>query len=169
MTLSVKDEKVQISLRPVNEDDLEFLFRVYASTRQEEMRLTGWEEREIETFLRMQFQLQHTQYMRGYQNPTFDIIVAGGEPAGRFYVDRNKEEYRLIDIALLPEFRGRGIGGALLDALVGEAEEAGGPVTLHVEKNNPVLGHYRQIGFRIEADRGAYYFMVREPTEKGRG
>lgn len=150
-----------ISLRPIADDDMEFLFRLYASTRVEEQALAGWPDEQWEEFLLMQFHLQHTQYMRSYVNPSFDIIQKNGIAVGRLYVDRREDECRLIDIALLPEFRHRGIGGSLLGALVLESEQRGVPLSLHVEKNNPALDYYQQIGFRIEADKGAYFFMVR--------
>ena len=157
-----------VTLRPITDDDLGFLFRLYASTRVEEKSLVNWPDAQWDEFLRMQFTLQHTQYMQNYQNATFDIILADDMPAGRLYVDRRADEYRLIDIALLPEFRGRGIAGSLVRALLLESESNGLPVSLHVEKNNPVLAYYQRLGFRVEEDKGVYYFMVRPPSGSGR-
>jgi len=154
----------RISLRSVTDDDREFLFCLYASTRAEEKELVGWPDELWDQFMRMQFDLQQSHYLRSYDNPSFDIIMADDTPIGRLYLDRRADEYRLIDLALLPEFRGLGIGGSLLMAVVQEAEAQGLPVSLHVEKNNPILDYYRRIGFRIEADRGAYLFMVRPPA-----
>lgn len=151
----------QISLRPIEEGDLEFLFRLYASTRSAEKALVNWPDEQWEQFIRMQFNLQHSQYMRNYKNPAFAIILENNVPAGRFYVDRGDNDYRLIDVALLPEFQRRGIAGKLLDSLLREAEADGMPVSLHVEKNNPILAYYRRLGFRIEEDKGVYFFMVR--------
>jgi ribosomal protein S18 acetylase RimI-like enzyme len=157
-----------ISLRRITDDDLEFLFRLYASTRSEEKELVGWGDEQWEQFMRMQFGLQHTQYMRNYENPSFDIILENGAPVGRLYVNRGPDEYRIIDIALLPESRRRGICGNLMKSLLRESEERGLPVSLHVEKNNPILDYYRRLGFRVEADREVYYFMVRTPLGSGR-
>lgn len=153
-----------ISLVPVSDDDQEFLFRLYASTRAEEKALVGWPDEQWTQFLRMQFRLQHTQYMRVYENPSFDVVMAEGVPAGRLYVDRRADELRLIDIALLPEFRRCGIAGHLIGALLHESETKAVPVSLHVERNNPVLGYYRKLGFRVVEDKGVYLFMVRQPA-----
>lgn len=153
-----------ISLRPITDDDLEFLFRLYAFTRTEEKALVNWPEEQWEKFLRMQFNLQHNQYMVNYRNPSFDIIMENEVPTGRFYVNRNADDYRLIDIALLPDFKRRGIASALLKALLMEADSVGIPVSLHVEKNNPVLDYYQRLGFRISEDKEVYYFMVRPPA-----
>ncbi|NVN97719.1 MAG: GNAT family N-acetyltransferase [Geobacteraceae bacterium] len=153
-----------IGLRPINDGDLEFLFRLYACTRTEEKALVNWPDEQWEQFLRMQFNFQHRQYMSGYHSPSFDIIMEANVPVGRLYIDRKADDYRLIDIALLPDFRRRGIAGALLKALLMEADSVSIPVSLHVEKNNPVLDYYQRLGFRISENKEVYYFMVRPPT-----
>lgn len=159
----MKERKYTELLRPITDDDLEFLFQLYASTRAAEKELVGWPDEQWNGFLRMQFHLQHTQYQQNYRNPSFDIIMEAGVPVGRCYVDRRADDYRLIDIAVLPEFQRRGIAGSLVSGLLQEADEHGVPVSLHVERNNPILGYYRKVGFRIEEDKGIYLFMVR-PT-----
>lgn len=151
-----------IRTRATEPSDREFLYGVYASTRQEELAATGWGAAEIETFLRMQFNLQHAQY-QNYPTASFDVILVDDVPAGRFYVDRGKEEIRLVDIALLPEFRGRGIGSRLIGDLVREADTKGLVLSLHVERNNPILGFYSAQGFRTKAERGIYLYMERAP------
>lgn len=156
-----------ISLRPMAEGDLEFLFQLYASTRVEEKELAGWGDAQWDEFMRMQFTLQHTQYLRNYDRPAFGIIMENGAPVGKLFVDRRADEYRLIDLAVMPEFRRRGIADHLLQALLGEAEARTLPISLHVEKNNPILGYYQRLGFRIEEDKGVYLFMVRSPRGDG--
>lgn len=146
-----------------------FLYKVYASTRAWEQRLFGMNNEQWEAFLRMQFNLQHTQYMQNYRQPSFDIVMIGNTPTGRLYVSRGLEEIRVIDIALLPEYRGLGIGDSLMRELLLEGGEKGLPVTLHVEKNNPAMKFYQRLGFQVEEDRGVYWFMVRPPSEGGRG
>jgi ribosomal protein S18 acetylase RimI-like enzyme len=87
------------------------------------------------------------------------VVVVDGRPAGRLYVARWPEELRVIDIALLPEYRRRGIGTALLRALLEEAGASGRPVRIHVERFNPALAVYEKLGFRLLEDRGVYLFL----------
>ncbi len=157
-----------ISLRPITGEDTEFLYSVYASTRQEEMALTGWSREQIEDFLRMQFQLQHRQYLANYENPSFDIILINDNPAGRLYVDRRKDEMRVIDIALLPEFRRQGAGSFLMRSLMKEADEGSLVMSLHVEFNNPALEYYEKLGFQKRDFTGVYFFMERQPGLQNR-
>jgi ribosomal protein S18 acetylase RimI-like enzyme len=152
-----------ISFRPIADNDLEFLYKVYASTRKEEMALTGWSEQQKDDFLRMQFHLQHTQYLQNYQNATFDIILYNNEPSGRLYLDRRESEIRIIDIALLHKFRRKGIGSKILKDLIAEAEEKKIVLNLHVEYNNPAMSLYEQLDFEKKEDRGVYFFMEWSP------
>lgn len=154
-----------ISLRPITDDDLEFLFQLYASTRAEEKSLAGWDDAQWEQFIRMQFNLQHTQYMLGYQHPSFDIVLLGHIPVGRIYVNRLVEEIRIIEIGLLAEYRGRGIGAGLLKNILQEGDDQSIPVTLHVERNNPALALYQRLGFQVEDATEVYYFMKRPPAQ----
>jgi len=157
-----------ITFRPIKTtpEDLALLFEIYASTRNEEMALTGWSKPEIDAFLRMQFGLQHKQYLENYENASFEIILYEKTPAGRFYVDRRKDDIRIIDIALLPRFRRRGIGSKIMENLIDEADKKQVNLSLHVEQNNPVLNLYKTLGFKKVDTTGVYYFMERQPQKK---
>jgi GNAT superfamily N-acetyltransferase len=156
--------KEKLSFRPVTEQDTEFLYKVYAGTREEELAAAGWDERQKQEFLLMQFNLQHTQYFRNYRDAAFEIILFDKVPAGRFYVDRREKEIRLIDLALLPEFRGLGIGTAILKDLAAEADEKNLPLNFHVERFNPARRLYERVGFKLKEDKGMHFFMEKEPA-----
>ncbi|HVR98459.1 MAG TPA: GNAT family N-acetyltransferase [Thermoanaerobaculia bacterium] len=153
-----------ITLRPICEDDMGFLLRVYRSTREEELAtVVDWTEEQKEWFVLMQFNAQHAWYQEHYGGATFDVVLVDGVPAGRLYVHRRETEIRLVDIALLPEVRNRGIGSALLAKLLAETEAAGKPLTIHVEKYNPAMQLYRRLGFKTIADRGVYDLLEWTP------
>jgi ribosomal protein S18 acetylase RimI-like enzyme len=150
-------------LRPARAEDRDLLLRVYASTREEELRLVDWSDEQKDAFLRMQFEAQDAYYREHYDPATFDVIEVDGEPAGRLYVARWEDEIRIIDIALLPDYRGRGIGTALLRALLDEAAEAGKRLSIHVELNNPARRLYERLGFAPVEERGVYVLMEAAP------
>ncbi len=162
--MDIKND-LNISFRPIQktDEDLEFLYQLYATTREEEMKLTGWDPQEAENFLRMQFKLQHNQYMTNYSAPSFEIILVDNIPAGRLYLNRLIDEIRVIDISLLPQFRRKGIGSRILNSLVDEAHQRKIAISLHVEVNNPALKLYEKLGFEREKQAGIYYFMVKQP------
>jgi ribosomal protein S18 acetylase RimI-like enzyme len=150
-------------LRPVEAGDQELLFRVYASTRTEELAAVPWDAAQKQAFLRAQFDAQDRWYREHYHAATYDVIVIDGQPAGRLYVYRGDAEVRIVDIALLPEQRGSGVGGALLRELLAEADAAGKRVTIHVERLNPALRLYERLGFTVAEDKGVYLLLERQP------
>jgi ribosomal protein S18 acetylase RimI-like enzyme len=147
------------TLRPAGADDTALLLRVYAETRRDELASTGWPAEQRQAFLRMQFAAQDSHYRQYFAAAHFDIVEAWGSDVGRFYVDRADDEIRVLDIALLPEYRGRGLGGALLRAVLAEAGASGRRVALHVERNNPAAALYQRLGFVVVDHQGIYQQM----------
>jgi ribosomal protein S18 acetylase RimI-like enzyme len=153
-----------LTLRPIADGDRNLLYRIYASTREDELAQVEWDEAQKAAFLWMQFDAQHRYYQEHYPNAQFQVILVGGEPAGRLYLDRRAAEIRIVDIALLPEYRNLGFGSALLGDILDEGERTGLPITIHVECFNPALRLYAQLGFHKLEDRGVYYFMEKSPS-----
>ena len=154
-----------LTLRPIRPEDQSFLYEVYASTRLEELAPLGWSADQQAAFLAQQFNAQHQYYQANFAGADFQVILVNGQPAGRLYVDRRVNEIGLIDIALLPEYRNAGIGSGLIKELLAEAQQAGKPVRIHVEKFNRALRLYERLGFSIIDDRGVYWFMEWKPQE----
>ncbi len=146
-------------LRPATADDRDFLLRVYAATREEELRIVAWSDEQKAAFVQQQFDAQDAHYREHYESATFDVIEADGEPAGRLYVARWDDDIRIIDIALLPDYRSRGIGTALLRELLAEAATGAKRLSIHVEINNPARRLYERLGFVQVEERGVYLLM----------
>ncbi|MEM8997725.1 MAG: GNAT family N-acetyltransferase [Acidobacteriota bacterium] len=159
-------------LRPVGDDDWEFLYRVYADTREEELRQVPWSREEKDAFLRFQFDAQRKYYAEVFTAADYYVVEVGGERAGRLYLDRRDDEIRLIDIALLSRFRGQGLGGELMADVLAEGKRKGLLVRIHVEQNNPALRLYKRLGFQKIEEQGVYWLMEwvpksRETTDVG--
>lgn len=148
-----------LHLRPSRPGDEDFLRRVYASTRAQELAHFGWDAATADTFLRMQFDAQDRHYRQHFPQARYDIVEQDGEPVGRLYVARERDEIRVIDIALLGAWRGRGIGGTLLGALQDEAAGASQRIVLQVELSNPAFTLYQRLGFRELEIHGLYRLM----------
>jgi ribosomal protein S18 acetylase RimI-like enzyme len=124
----------------------------------------AWDDAQKEAFLRQQFDAQDAWWQENYVGATFDVILVDGEPAGRLYVHRGPSEIRIVDIALLPEQRGNGVGTRLLEELLAEGDAGGKSVTIHVERMNPALRLYERLGFSVAEDKGVYLFLERPPS-----
>lgn len=121
------------------------------------------ESTQQEMLLRMQFNAQRQHYELAYEALEHSIILVGNRPRGRIMVFRSEREFVLVDVALLPDARGMGIGTALIADLLTEAERAGKPVSLHVAKDNRARRLYERLGFEIREDTGMYFKMESRP------
>lgn len=158
--LTVRD----FALRPETEADIPFLRRLFISTRWEELApIVDWTEEQKRIFLEGQFAAQRHHYLLYYADCDRAVLEKSGIPFGRLYIDRQPSMLLVVDISLLPECRGRGIGTALLEAVIAEASGAGKFVALSVEKLNPALRLYRRLGFRKVDDQGVYWSMEWRP------
>jgi GNAT superfamily N-acetyltransferase len=149
-----------IELRPIEPGDDAFLRDVYASTRVDELAPLGWTGEQIDAFIGMQCEAQNVDYARNYDSARFRIIVADGVDAGRLYVERRADEFRVIDIALLAPFRRRGIGTRLFQDLFDEADAQGLAVRIHVEHVNPAQHLYLRLGFAFCGEPGVIYRLM---------
>ncbi|HEY0801710.1 MAG TPA: GNAT family N-acetyltransferase [Steroidobacteraceae bacterium] len=143
-------------MRPVTESDEDFLRALFAGTRQRELACLPGGDSAQALFLNSQFHAQRDSYRRCFPGANHDIIEVDGVPAGRLYVDRASEAMSLVDITLLPEYRGRGIGTRLVKALITEAAHAGCALKLHVALSNPAQRLYQRLGFRTIGSDGMY-------------
>ena len=150
-------------LRPAGPDDAELLYRIYTSTREDELAVVPWDAPAKEAFLRMQFAAQDTHYRAAFPDASYDLIVSGADVLGRLYVDRGKTAWQVIDLSLLPRHRGKGIGTRLLTDVLASAGAAGKPVRMHVERFNPARRLYGRLGFREIADKGVYLLLEWQP------
>jgi GNAT superfamily N-acetyltransferase len=154
---------MSIRFRPIAPGDEPFLSQIYASTRIEELAVTDWNDAQKAAFLQMQFVAQHKFYQENYTDTDFLVILQNNTPIGRLYVARWKDEIRIVDIALLPAYRGTGIGTTILRDLLAEAGAVGKPIRIHVERENPALRLYQRLGFVMIEDKGVYLFMEWQP------
>jgi ribosomal protein S18 acetylase RimI-like enzyme len=161
---AVSGDRVEgVHLRLESAQDEEFLLGLYASTRAAEMRLTGWTRDQQRQFMRWQFDLQRKHYGAHYSGAEFNVVMLGDVPVGRMYVLRQSDEFRLIEITIEPQFRGRGIGTSLIRNLQDDAERANVKVTLHAEPGNPAVRLYQRLGFTAVEQRGMNLFFEWRP------
>jgi ribosomal protein S18 acetylase RimI-like enzyme len=137
--------------------------RLYESTREEEMKQFPFDEFQKREFLDQQFGAQYQHYQLHYPTCERNIIEKDGQPIGRLWIDEWRDQIRLVDIALMPEWRRSGIGSALVREVLERGAKAGKPVTIHVEGYNPALRMYQRMGFEHVDTNGVYYLMKWTP------
>ena len=142
-----------VLLRAERPGDEDFLYEVYASTREEELALTNWDEQVRRAFLNQQFNAMRNGYRSMFPQGEFMIIEVDGKPAGRMVMDRSTAEIRVVDLALLPAHRNQGIGTFLMRQICAQADR---PVRLSVLKFNRAFRWYERLGFVKTGEQGVY-------------
>ena len=159
----INTDQNKISFRVIGNEDNSFLRRLYASTREWEFELTQWSPADKDDFLSRQFEIQDQYYKTTYLGAVFRIIQLDGADIGRLYIDRRDDHLLIIDLTLLPGYRGKGIGTDILRSLLNEAHGGKVPVRLHVERNSPALSLYLRHGFKVTGTNGNHYAMEWRP------
>ena len=147
------------ALRPETDADIPFLRRLYTSTRAAELELTNWSDAQKLAFTDNQFDFQRQHYRTYYSATEWSVLEDNGVPIDRLYLERRATTLLVIDIAMLPQWRGRGLGAAIMEWVCAQAHAAGKSVTVAVEKNNRAQTLYRRLGFREIADHGVHWDM----------
>jgi RimJ/RimL family protein N-acetyltransferase len=136
-----------LRLRPEREEDREFRYALFCDTRQPEFAtmLPPPVYRQVMTH---QFEAQTLSYRNDFPGARFDIIELDGRPIGRIVIYRPGTMVYIVDQAIVPALRGRGIGSAVMRALMAEAQSFGMPVRLTVPSDRDAsLRLYLKLGF----------------------
>lgn len=148
-----------VAVRPETAADEAFLRDLYASTRDEELAVVGWTEQQRRAFCDSQFTLQRAALGTEFPDADSGIVLVDRQPAGRLLIDRTGDAIQVVDIALLPEHRGRGVGTSLLQVVLDEAMRENRSVSLHVLLTNRARRLYERLGFIAVGDAGLSVVM----------
>ena len=122
-----------------------------------------------DALLEMQFRAQAAQYAAAYPHARREIVVADGVDTGRVIVDDTGDAVHIVDVTVACAHRGRGIGTAVVRAVIAEADATARPVRLSVWcANQGARRLYARLGFTPLAgvDESGYLHLQRDPTEQ---
>lgn len=156
----------RVALRPVEVPaDDDFLQRLYFETR-DDLSSLALPREQIESLLEMQYAAQKQQYEADFPNAGHYIIEVDGRSAGRYMIACTSDYILLVDIAVLTELRGQGIGSFVLQCGLDEARREGKAYRLHVRRDNPARGLYERLGFSVAAESPSHYAMEWSPSNR---
>ncbi|WP_144394698.1 GNAT family N-acetyltransferase [Pleionea sediminis] len=150
----------KLSLRKFSSDDIPFMRDLYGSTRESELAMTNFTLEEKKQFIDQQFHAQLTHYTQHYNSDAFFIIELEQQPIGRLFIDYWDNEIRIVDIALMPDYRNMGLGTHYFQQLFDEARQTNRSVTIHVEHNNPAKKLYERLGFDLKTKTNDIYLLM---------
>ena len=147
-------------LRPATPADEHWQLAIYAGSRADEMALTGWPREQCAQFIAMQHRAQQQHYTQHFPGSVCHLILVGSAVAGRLWLDERAVYLHILDIALLPAWRGRGLGTRCLQALA----DTGRGLSIQVEIHNPARRLYERLGFVAEGAPEGLYQAMRCPA-----
>jgi ribosomal protein S18 acetylase RimI-like enzyme len=154
-----------VILKAVDIEDEAFILRVFESTRERERDARDWEHEAWDEFIRTQCEAQRRHYTTHFSHPDHRVVCRGKERVGRVWISRSSDEIRLLDIAVLPEYRCRGVGTTVIRRLQSEASAAGVPLRHSVELENPRARRlYERLGFVAVKTHGLHTLMEWDPA-----
>ena len=162
-----KPISARFTLRPVaTPGDEDFLRELYIHSRDD---LAGVfaEAEQMRHLLLIQFKAQALTYSQQFPDASHEIVELDGEPIGRVMMDRHSGSVHIVDIALIPDARNRGIGTAILGRVIEECALSGSTCTLQVVKTNKAQGLYHRLGFEVVGDDGMRLSMRWSPGQPG--
>ena len=133
-----------LRLRPEVAEDDAFRFDLFCQSRPTALARRGG----LRALMRFQFQAQQLSYRTRFPDARFDIVELDRVPIGRIVVDRPGGVLHIVDQALAPPLRNRGLGTTIMKALMDEAAGNALPVRLMVASSNAsAIRLYRRLGF----------------------
>lgn len=145
-------------LRDAVPADAEFEQYLYASTR-DDLRPLGPEV--FDGLVGMQFRAQTMSIKLDHPRADKKIVIVDDTPVGRLIVDADGPAIEVVDVALLPQYRGHGIGSSVLRGVLTHADRLGRSVKLYVEKQSRAVRLCERLGFAVSGDLGMYFAMIR--------
>jgi len=127
-------------LRPASESDRAFLYALHCGTMREVIERTwGWDEN-----------WQQTDFARRFSEYAVSVIEIDGQPGGGLWLELTPEKLHIVELQLLPEMQGKGIGTAVVQRVIEQGANQGVPVTLSVVRANPLAKRlYERLGFEV--------------------
>lgn len=154
-----------VVLRPEREEDRDFRFALFRQSRPPEWATAALAPDVLDEVMHLQFRAQTVGYAGQFPRARFDIVEQGGVPIGRIVVDREPGAIHVVDQAIVPSRRSRGIGTAIMRSLMAEAAGRGVPVNLEVgDSNDPSLRLYLRLGFAVVEELSMYLSLAWTPA-----
>ena len=141
-----------ISLRTATQNDSSFAFEIKKAALAEYVRETcGWDEDEQSKLHEQRFRPSATR-----------IIMYQEKDIGLLTTRETDDHLQLLQLFLLPEVQGKGIGSLVLIEVLSEARRARRVVTLRVLKSNPRARKFHEHhGFSLAGETETHYLMER--------
>ncbi|HEY4185195.1 MAG TPA: GNAT family N-acetyltransferase [Polyangia bacterium] len=138
-------------MRQADVADEPFLDGLYITTRIEEVLSWGFPPEAARAFLVGQARVQRRAYALQFSVAEHNILLEAGRAVGRLIIAADPPALRVVDISVLPEIHGRGLGTWALEQVLARATRGHAPVRLTTLAAGPARRLYHRLGFQVTA------------------
>jgi ribosomal protein S18 acetylase RimI-like enzyme len=142
---------IQLTRRPAITDDVPFLMGLRRRTMDAHLSASGASTDDDEHLARLMDRFDCAE-----------VLLQDGVPVGLLKVSRDRAQWKLIQIQLVPQLQGQGLGADLLARVIAEADNANVTVALSVLKTNPARALYERLGFAVVGETEHEFDMLRQ-------
>jgi len=151
-------------LRESGANDAARLRQIFASSLDSRL-LASLDDGSRELLIGQQVNARRVGYRHQFPKAKHFVVEVNGEVVGQLIMNHADDEIRIVDIALLPDFRDRGLGTAVLRQLLIEARQRRQPLVGSVASSNvDAIRLYRRLGFVISPDDGGMHRSLTSET-----
>lgn len=137
----------RLDLRPVTPADRPFLNRLYRSTREDLSALGS--DASVLALIELQQSIQEQGQRAHFPNAQALLLWHHAHPVARLVLDSSPQRLHIVDITVLAQQRGQGLGSALVRWAQQAARDNGVALELNVQRHNGrAQALYRSLGFQ---------------------
>jgi len=127
-------------LRPASEGDRHFLYHLHVTTMREVIEATwGWNE-----------EWQRADFAKRFRESPYLVDEADDIAVGTLCIERRPDCFYILELQLLPEYQGVGIGTDVIRGVIRDAASEHLPVALSVvHANQRAKRLYERLGFEV--------------------
>lgn len=154
---------LRLRFRLADAADQPFVLALYRTTRSDLLGMLA-DPRYIDALVAMQQRQQMDGFLSLYPDAAYQVLELDGTPVGRLVTAVAGNALRVVDIAVVPQARGQGVGGEALRRVQQQAMREGRDVTLAVRRDNAGARRlYASLGFAVEREESTLQLRWRRP------
>lgn len=161
-------ESCNFALRVAEPEDEAFLYEMFVASRERELAPLPEELRE--TIARQQYGIQQGGVEADYPDAQRFVVLGGGDrpggpgaPVGMIILAVRPDTLWVVDVALHPGHRNRGLGAAVIGSLMDTCRQSGRTLKGSVTPYNPARRLYARLGIRELATERGYIALEWRP------
>ncbi len=146
---------MNVKYRQARDSDIKFLLNLRRNTMDEHLQKVGGCTDEQSHLNRVLYRFDAAK-----------IVLIENSAAGLLKSYCNESGWVIVQVQVLPEYQGRGLGSKMVKGVLEQARSDDQSVSLSVLKGNPAKELYSRLGFTVVSQSEAEYKMCFYPNQK---